>query len=101
MNVRDWFDNLSERERRLVYAAGALVGVALVYLVLVLPFQTSGKRMAARVGEVVGVGAEVAHHLVEAVHAQPAEVVAQRAQVAPRIRRRTSPGCRRRRHKPW
>ena len=36
MNVRDWFDNLSERERRLVYAAGALVGVALVYLVLVL-----------------------------------------------------------------
>ncbi len=29
MNVRDWFDNLSERERNLVYAAGALVGVAL------------------------------------------------------------------------
>ena len=51
MNVRDWFDNLSERERNLVYAAGALVGVALVYLVLVLPFQTSGKRMAARVAQ--------------------------------------------------
>ena len=49
MNVREWFDNLSERERNLVYAAGALVGVALVYLVLVLPFQASGKRMAARV----------------------------------------------------
>ena len=49
MNVREWFDNLSERERNLVYAAGALVGVALVYLVLVLPFQTSGKRMASRV----------------------------------------------------
>ena len=49
MNVRDWFDNLSERERNLVYAAGALVGVALVYLVLVLPFQSSGKRMASRV----------------------------------------------------
>ena len=49
MNVREWFDNLSERERNLVYAAGAVVGVALVYLVLVLPFQTSGKRMAARV----------------------------------------------------
>jgi general secretion pathway protein M len=51
MNVRDWFDNLSERERNLVYAAGALVGIALVYLVLVLPFQTSGKRMAARVAQ--------------------------------------------------
>jgi general secretion pathway protein M len=51
MNVREWFDNLSERERNLVYAAGALVGVALVYLVLVLPFQTSGKRMAARVAQ--------------------------------------------------
>ncbi|MBK6451396.1 MAG: type II secretion system protein M [Steroidobacteraceae bacterium] len=51
MNVRDWFDNLSERERNLVYAAGALVAVALVYLVLVLPFQTSGKRMAARVAQ--------------------------------------------------
>jgi general secretion pathway protein M len=49
MNLREWFDNLSERERNLVYAAGALVGVALVYLVLVLPFQASGKRMAARV----------------------------------------------------
>jgi general secretion pathway protein M len=49
MNVREWVDNLSERERNLVYVAGALVGVALVYLVLVLPFQTSGKRMAARV----------------------------------------------------
>ena len=51
MNVREWFDNLSERERNLVYAAGALVAVALVYLVLVLPFQTSGKRMAARVAQ--------------------------------------------------
>ncbi len=51
MNVRDWFDNLSERERNLVYAAGALVAVALVYLVLVLPFPTSGKRMAARVAQ--------------------------------------------------
>jgi general secretion pathway protein M len=49
MNVREWFDNLSERERNLVYAAGALVGIALVYLVLVLPFQTAGKRMASRV----------------------------------------------------
>jgi general secretion pathway protein M len=51
MNVRDWFDNLNERERNLVYVAGALVGVALVYLVLVLPFQASGKKMSARVAQ--------------------------------------------------
>jgi type II secretory pathway component PulM len=51
MNVRDWFDNLNERERNLVYVAGALVGIALVYLVLVLPFQMSGKKMTARVGD--------------------------------------------------
>jgi general secretion pathway protein M len=49
MNVRDWYDNLSERERNLVHVAGALVGVALLYLVLVLPLQTSGKKMASRV----------------------------------------------------
>ena len=47
--VRDWLDNLSARERRLVYAAGALLGLALVYLVLILPFQTSGRKMASRV----------------------------------------------------
>ncbi|MGB7905432.1 MAG: type II secretion system protein GspM, partial [Steroidobacteraceae bacterium] len=51
MNVRDWFDNLNERERNLVYVAGALLGVALVYLVLVLPFQASGKKMTARVAQ--------------------------------------------------
>jgi general secretion pathway protein M len=51
MNVRDWFDNLNERERNLVYVAGALVGIALVYLVLVLPFQMSGKKMTARVAQ--------------------------------------------------
>ena len=51
MNVRDWFENLSERERNLVYGAGALLGVALVYLVLILPFQTYGKRMSSRVAQ--------------------------------------------------
>jgi general secretion pathway protein M len=49
MNVRDWLDTLSARERNLVYVAGGLLAVALVYLVLVMPFQVSGKKMAARV----------------------------------------------------
>jgi type II secretory pathway component PulM len=49
MNAREWVDNLSARERNLVYAAGALVAIAFVYLALVMPFQVSGKKMAARV----------------------------------------------------
>ena len=47
--ARDWLAALSARERNLVYAAAALLVVAVLYLVLVLPFQTSGKRMTARV----------------------------------------------------
>ena len=49
MNVRDWLDSLSARERNLVYAAGGLLAMAVIYLVLVMPFQVSGKKMAARV----------------------------------------------------
>lgn len=49
MNVRDWLDNLSARERNLVYVAGGLLAVALLYLVVVMPFQVSGKKMTARV----------------------------------------------------
>ena len=54
MNVRDWLAGLSARERNLVYAAGALLAVALAYLVLVLPVQKSGSRMAARVAQTGG-----------------------------------------------
>ena len=49
MNVRDWLDTLSARERNLVYVAGGLLAIAAVYLVLVMPFQVSGQKMAARV----------------------------------------------------
>jgi general secretion pathway protein M len=49
MNIRDWLDTLSARERNLVYVAGGLLAIAAVYLVLVMPFQVSGKKMAARV----------------------------------------------------
>ena len=36
--ARDWLANLSARERNLVYGAAALAGLALLYLVIVLPF---------------------------------------------------------------
>jgi len=49
MNVRDWLDNLSARERNLVYVAGGMLAVALLYLVVVMPFQVSGKKTTARV----------------------------------------------------
>ena len=48
MNIRDWLANLSSRERQLVYAAAGLAGVLLLYLVLVLPFQSANHRVAAR-----------------------------------------------------
>ena len=47
--VRDWLANLSVRERNLVYGAAALLGVLLLYLVLVLPFQTADARLSKRV----------------------------------------------------
>jgi type II secretory pathway component PulM len=49
--LREWVFNLSPRERNLVYAAGGLLFVALVYGVLVLPVQTTHHRMAARVAQ--------------------------------------------------
>ena len=48
MNIRDWLANLSSRERQLVYGAAGLAGVLLLYLVLVLPFQSANHRVAAR-----------------------------------------------------
>lgn len=47
--ARDWLGNLSTRERNLVYAAGVLAGLALLYLVIVLPFTMTTSRMSARV----------------------------------------------------
>jgi general secretion pathway protein M len=52
--LRDWLANLSPRERNLVYAAGALAAIALLYLVLVLPFTTASARMSARVEKKAG-----------------------------------------------
>jgi general secretion pathway protein M len=47
--VRDWLANLSARERNLVYGAAVLLGVLMLYLVLVLPFQTAGAKLNRRV----------------------------------------------------
>lgn len=49
--LREWLANLSPRERVLVYAAGGLLGVALVFGVLVLPVQHLHDKMAARVAQ--------------------------------------------------
>ena len=47
--LRDWLAGLAPRERNLVYAAGGLVIVALLYFVLVLPVTTMAAKRAARV----------------------------------------------------
>ena len=38
--LRNWLAGLAPRERNLVYAAGGLVIIALLYFVLVLPITT-------------------------------------------------------------
>jgi general secretion pathway protein M len=48
INVRSWLDNLAERERKLVYAGAALAAIVLLYLLLVLPFQTASHRFSQR-----------------------------------------------------
>jgi|OpeIllAssembly_1097287.scaffolds.fasta_scaffold13187_2 general secretion pathway protein M len=47
--LRDWLAGLAPRERNLVYAAGGLVIIALLYFVLVLPITTLAAKRAARV----------------------------------------------------
>jgi len=49
MNVREWLDGRSERERQLVYLAAGVACVALLFVVLVLPFRALNHRMEARV----------------------------------------------------
>ena len=47
--LRNWLAGLAPRERNLVYAAGGLVIIALLYFVLVLPVTTMAAKRAARV----------------------------------------------------
>jgi general secretion pathway protein M len=47
--LRSWLDSLAPRERNLVYLAGGLAAVAVVYIALVLPLTTLAGKRAARV----------------------------------------------------
>jgi type II secretory pathway component PulM len=72
--VRDWLGNLSTRERNLVYGAAVLAALALLYLVIVLPFTTTTSRMAARVEQK---SADLAWMRAQAPHATAAAGLAQ------------------------
>jgi general secretion pathway protein M len=47
--LRQWLDGLGARERNLVYVAAAVLGVAVVYLAVVLPVTTAATRRASRI----------------------------------------------------
>jgi general secretion pathway protein M len=47
--LRQWLDGLAPRERNLVYAAGALLAAAIVYLVVVMPVTTAARHRATRI----------------------------------------------------
>lgn len=49
MNARDWLANLAPRERQLVYLAGGLAAIALLYFAIVMPLNGMSTRSAARV----------------------------------------------------
>ena len=49
MNLRDWYGNLSARERNLVAVAAALLAVAALYFAAVLPVQTMTHKRVVRV----------------------------------------------------
>jgi general secretion pathway protein M len=51
MNIRQRFEELAPRERRLVYLAGGLVAVAAIYFIIVMPIQAYSSRAASRVAQ--------------------------------------------------
>lgn len=51
MNAREWLDNLAPRERTLVYVAGALLAVAILYLVIGMPLRAMNANSAARIAQ--------------------------------------------------
>jgi general secretion pathway protein M len=51
MNIRQRFEELAPRERRLVYLAGGFVAAAAIYLIIVMPLQAYTSRAASRVAQ--------------------------------------------------
>jgi general secretion pathway protein M len=51
MNIRQRFDELAPRERRLVYLAGGFVAAAAIYFIVVMPLQAYSSRAANRVAQ--------------------------------------------------
>ena len=51
MNIRQRFEELAPRERRLVYLAAGLVVAAAIYSIVVLPIQAYSSRAASRVAQ--------------------------------------------------
>ena len=51
MNLRQRFEELAPRERRLVYLAAGFVAAAAIYLIVVLPIQAYSARAATRVAK--------------------------------------------------
>jgi general secretion pathway protein M len=51
MNIRQRFEELAPRERRLVYLAAGLVAAAATYSIVVLPIQAYSSRAAGRVAQ--------------------------------------------------
>jgi general secretion pathway protein M len=47
--IRQWLDGLAPRERNLVYAAAALLGIAVVYFAIVLPVTSAARHRDARI----------------------------------------------------
>ena len=51
MNIRQRFEELAPRERRLVYLAGGFVAAAAIYFIIVMPLQAYSSRAASRVAQ--------------------------------------------------
>lgn len=47
--LRQWLDGLAPRERNLVYVAAALLAIAIVYVVVVLPVTSAARARVARI----------------------------------------------------
>jgi len=49
--IRQWLDGLAPRERNLVYVAAALLGIAVVYVAVVLPVTSAARHREARIAQ--------------------------------------------------